>query len=67
MTLYDESCTAVSSVPFCFETFLRVLGIHLKSQVIHCAKDVAASSMLEYLNCSSQRSSKDPVLLQQET
>ena len=34
MTLYDECCTAVSSVSFCFETFLHVLGIHLKSQEI---------------------------------
>ncbi|XP_028412719.1 armadillo repeat-containing protein 2-like [Dendronephthya gigantea] len=34
MTLYDECCIAVSSVTFCFETFLRVLGIHLKSQEI---------------------------------
>ena len=34
MTLYDECCTAVCSVSFCFETFLHVLGIHLKSQEI---------------------------------
>lgn len=34
LTLYDECCNAVSSVSDCFETFLRVLVVHVKSQVI---------------------------------